>query len=181
MMINGYASISNIHFFNNSNVHLKNNPGKNKKLTEEEKEKIEELKRIDQRVRSHERAHLSAAGGIAISGANYSFVAGPDGKRYAVAGEVNIDTSPGKKPEETIEKAQRIIRAALAPADPSPQDRRVAAKAMQMQMKAKQELLRENQDKKQENENQNSDVNNNIITSTYKALKIFKNKLNIVV
>ncbi|HEX6736041.1 MAG TPA: putative metalloprotease CJM1_0395 family protein, partial [Azonexus sp.] len=53
--------------------------------------------------------------------------------------DVSIDTSPGRTPEETIAKARQIRAAALAPADPSTQDRRVAAAASQMEMQALQQ------------------------------------------
>ncbi|EXI72179.1 MAG: SprA-related family protein [Candidatus Accumulibacter sp. SK-11] len=74
------------------------------------------------------------------SGASFSYAIGPDGQRYAVGGEVGIDTSPGRSPEETLDKAARIRAAALAPADPSPQDRQVAAMATRMAMQASMEL-----------------------------------------
>jgi hypothetical protein len=57
-----------------------------------------------------------------------------------VAGEVGIRISPGRTPEETIRIAARVRAAALAPADPSPQDRRVAAQATRMQMQAAREI-----------------------------------------
>jgi hypothetical protein len=99
------------------------------------------LKSRDQEVRRHEQAHLSAAGGLASGGANFSYQTGPDGKRYAVGGEVNIDTSPVPgDPHATLRKAQQIRRAALAPADPSPQDRAVAASASAMEISARQDL-----------------------------------------
>ncbi len=101
-----------------------------------ELEKIRALQKRDREVRQHEMAHLAASGGLAISGATYSFRRGPDGVFYAVGGEVNIDTSPGRTPQETMQRAETIIRAATAPAEPSAQDRAVAAKARQMVMQA---------------------------------------------
>lgn len=110
-------------------------------LSEEEKKKVKELQATDRQVRSHEQAHLAAAGGLASGGANFQYETGPDGKRYAVGGEVNIDTgSVDGDPKATLRKAQQIRRAALAPADPSPQDRRIASEATAMAAKAQQEL-----------------------------------------
>jgi len=104
---------------------------------------VAELKSADQRVRSHEMAHLAAAGGLARGGASYSFRTGPDGKRYAVSGEVSIDTKPvDGDPKATLTKAMQIQRAALAPADPSPQDRAVAASAGSMASQAQAEISR---------------------------------------
>ncbi len=113
------------------------------KLSEEDQRKVDELEKIDRRVRTHEQAHVSAAGGYARGGANYSFVTGPDGKRYANAGHVNIDTSEESTPEATIRKAEVVRKAALAPADPSPSDRQIAADAAKMAQNAQRELAME--------------------------------------
>lgn len=109
----------------------------------QQQSEIETLKARDREVRSHEQAHLSAAGGIAVSGASFQFVTGPDGQRYAIGGEVGIDTSAvAKDPEATLRKAETIRRAALAPAQPSSQDYSVASKAAAMANKASLELLK---------------------------------------
>ena len=112
-------------------------------LTEEDQKQIEELRKRDQEVRTHEHAHVAAGGQHVRGGVQYDYQTGPDGKRYAVGGEVSIDTSPESDPEDTIRKAQTIRQAALAPAEPSGQDRRAAAAAAQMEMKARQELIEE--------------------------------------
>ena len=102
---------------------------------------LQELKKRDREVRTHEQAHLAAAGSHARGGPFYEFQRGPDGQRYAVSGHVKIDTSevPGD-PEATLRKAEVIRRAALAPAEPSSQDRSVAAKASSMAVEARQEI-----------------------------------------
>jgi hypothetical protein len=83
---------------------------------------------------------LAAAAGL-VRGVSFTYVRGPDGKRYAVGGEVSIDTSPVRgDPEATIQKAQQIRAAANAPANPSSQDRAVAAQAARMEQVARQEL-----------------------------------------
>ncbi|MGD8781495.1 MAG: putative metalloprotease CJM1_0395 family protein [Ignavibacteria bacterium] len=46
-------------------------------------------------------------------------------------------------PEATIKKAQQIRRAALAPSEPSSQDRSVANQAAAMEAKARAELMEE--------------------------------------
>ncbi len=106
-----------------------------------EQAEIAKLRKRDQEVRTHEQAHMSAAGGLVRGGATFSYQRGPDGKQYAVGGEVNIDTSPvAGNPEATIQKAQKIRAAALAPANPSAQDRAVAASAATLEAQAQQEL-----------------------------------------
>lgn len=111
--------------------------------SKEEQQKVSEMKQRDREVRAHEQAHLSALGGYRAGGPKFAFEQGPDGQRYAVSGEVPVDTSSEPTPEETIRKAQTIRRAALAPADPSPQDRAVAQQATQMGINARQELTSE--------------------------------------
>jgi len=110
-------------------------------LTEEEKREIEKLRSIDRKVRSHEMAHVIVGGPYIKGGPYYKYVTGPDGKRYAVAGEVKIDVSEEKDPEKTIKKMQIVRRAALAPADPSPTDRRIAAEASAKEAKARAKLM----------------------------------------
>lgn len=106
-------------------------------LTPEALALIDKLKARDTEVRQHEQAHLAAAGGLAVSGAAYTYQRGPNGVDYAVGGEVHIDTSPGRSPEETITRAHTIEAAALAPAEPSGADRSVAAQAQQLEQQAR--------------------------------------------
>lgn len=113
-------------------------------FSDEVQQVINQLKARDAEVRAHEQAHLAAAGGLATGGASYVYQTGPDGKRYAVGGEVGIDTSPvAGDPEATMQKAQAIRRAALAPAEPSSQDMRVASAATQMEAQARVELAQQ--------------------------------------
>jgi hypothetical protein len=61
-----------------------------------------------------------------------------------VAGEVAIDISPvSGDPAATLAKAEQVRRAALAPAEPSAQDRSVAAQATQLRTEALVELRAE--------------------------------------
>ncbi len=117
-----------------------------KALSEDERRQVEELKKRDREVRAHEQAHLAAAGGYAMGGARYTYKMGPDGKRYAVGGEVPIDVSevPGN-PQATLQKAMTVRRAALAPSNPSSADRAIAAKAAMMAAQARQEMARDSQ------------------------------------
>ena len=109
-------------------------------LNQAEAREVAQLQRTDVEVRAHEQAHLTAAGHYARGGATFDYKEGPDGKRYAVAGEVAIDTSREADPAKTISKMAVVRAAALAPANPSPQDRRVAAKATSLITDAQTEL-----------------------------------------
>lgn len=106
-------------------------------LSAEEQREVQRLRQIDRQVRAHEQAHMAAAAGLSTGGASFQYVRGPDGRQYAVAGEVSISVSTGSTPEQTIERARRLQAAALAPADPSAQDRAVAAQAAQLEMRAR--------------------------------------------
>lgn len=101
---------------------------------------LEQLRARDREVRIHEAAH-AAVGGRYAGSASFQYQRGPDGRNYAVGGEVSISTSPvSGDPQATIEKARTIRAAALAPAEPSAQDRRVAAEAAQMEVEARADL-----------------------------------------
>ncbi len=120
---------------------LRSGPVGKSELTEEEKQQVKELEQRDAEVRRHEQAHKAAAGSLATSGPSYEYQRGPDGSQYAVGGEVQIDTSEvSGDPQATIEKMEQVRKAALAPAEPSSQDRQVAAKAAQIEQKARAEL-----------------------------------------
>lgn len=118
----------------------------NETLSVQEQQQIQQLQARNQEVRAHEQAHLSAAGEIATGGASFTFATAPDGKRYAIGGEVNIDVSeaPGD-PEATLRKAEQIRRAALAPAHPSAQDQQIASRAIAMANQARLELFKQEQ------------------------------------
>lgn len=115
-------------------------------LTEEEQQKVKEMKERHEEVRVHENAHKSAGGQYAAA-PTYTYETGPDGKRYITDGEVSIDIGEEKDPQATIEKMQVVKRAAMAPAEPSGQDRKVYQEANQKEAAARQELA---EDKKEE-------------------------------
>ncbi|OZB19701.1 MAG: hypothetical protein B7X58_02295 [Marinobacter sp. 34-60-7] len=109
-------------------------------LTEAELKQLSELKARDREVRAHEAAH-QAVGGQYAGAISFSYQRGPDGAQYAVGGEVSIDVAPVQgDPQATIEKMRVVRAAALAPAQPSGQDRAVAAQAMQTMLQAQVEL-----------------------------------------
>ena len=109
-------------------------------LTEAELQMVQDLKQRDREVKTHEQAHLASAGQYARGGPSYTYQQGPDGRRYAIGGEVPIDVSREKTPEETIQKMRTVRRAAMAPASPSPADRSIAAAATAQEAQAMQEM-----------------------------------------
>jgi len=124
-------------------------------ISEQEQKQLQALRNRDREVRAHEQAHASVAGSLAKGGPIFEYQHGPDGRQYAVGGEVQIDTSAeAGDPKATIIKAQQIRRAALAPAQPSSQDQAVAAQASKMEATARAELASQ---KTQDPEARNTD------------------------
>lgn len=110
---------------------------------------ITQLSTRDKEVRAHEQAH-AAVGGRYAGAPSYTYERGPDGKRYAIAGEVSIDTGPvPNDPEATLRKMEVVIRAALAPAEPSAQDRQIAAQAAVQMAEARAQLAQLQRDEAQ--------------------------------
>ncbi|MCW8929291.1 MAG: putative metalloprotease CJM1_0395 family protein [Gammaproteobacteria bacterium] len=156
--------------------------GSSTELTEAELQEVEELKRRDAEVRAHEQAHSSAGGNLTQGGITFDYETGPDGKRYAVGGEVSIDTSAvAGDPQATLRKAQQIRRAATAPVDPSAQDRSVAAEASRMEAQARSEIAQQGRAKQvayiDENTpeidflGQQSDQNEKNVQNTYSKIQ----------
>lgn len=113
-------------------------------LSPDQQREVQQLQLRDREVKAHEAAHMAAAAGLVRGGMSFSYQTGPDGRRYAVGGEVSIDSSPvADDPQATLEKARQIQAAALAPAEPSSQDRSVAARATRMAMEARVELAQQ--------------------------------------
>jgi len=94
----------------------------------------------DRSVRSHEAAY-TAAGGAFAGSASFVYTRGPDGNMYVTGGEVSIHAPAGKTPEETIRNMEIVERAALAPADPSPQDLSTASAALMIAARARAQLM----------------------------------------
>lgn len=119
-------------------------------LSEEEQKVVDDLKARDAEVRRHEQAH-AAAGGPYAGSPSYTYQQGPDGRRYAIGGQVAIDASPIEgDPEATIQKLEIVRRAALAPAEPSGADRAIAAAATPGIQQAQAQLSAQRQEERQQ-------------------------------
>jgi len=117
--------------------------GQQTKQQQIDQQKLAELKKRDAEVRAHEQAHATVGGSLA-GAPSYQYERGPDGQQYAVAGEVPIDVAPvAGDPRATIDKMQQVRAAALAPAEPSAADRRIASEAQQQQLAAQAELVQQ--------------------------------------
>lgn len=89
-------------------------------------------KRFDQ-IYAHELAHQSTGGSLAGG-----IVMELDGNGVAVGGHVNIKTPVFDKrnPDECLKQAEIVYRAAMAPGDPSSQDKAVASNASNIMSQA---------------------------------------------
>ncbi|WP_434937988.1 putative metalloprotease CJM1_0395 family protein [Shewanella sp. HL-SH8] len=117
------------------------------KVAQAEQQIISELSKRDIEVKTHEQAH-KAVGGMFAQSPSFSYEKGPDGKRYAVDGEVQIDVGAvSGDPQATFNKMQKVYAAAMAPNQPSSADIRVAAEAVQKMNQAKAEMAELRQEK----------------------------------
>lgn len=128
-------------------------------LTQKEVQQVRELQSIDKNVKAHEAAHQAAGGGLA-GAASFTYTRGPDNQMYATAGEVPVSMQKGNTPEETIANARQIVAAAMAPADPSPQDYKIAANAAKMEFDARAEAMKLKAEESKEKEEKNKEKDN---------------------
>ncbi|MBB1388541.1 hypothetical protein H5185_03755 [Shewanella sp. SG44-6] len=138
---------------------------KQQQIEQAQTKQIEQLVQRDTEVKTHEQAH-AAVGGSLTQSPSYQYEKGPDGRRYAVEGEVSIDVSPvSGDPKATLSKMQKVYAAAMAPVQPSMADIRVAAQALQNMNEAHKQLI---QDRQQDTgstlNNQTSAESGNIFT-----------------
>ena len=134
---------------------------KKDKAENEKDSQVRELENIQREVIAHEQAHKAAAGEFG-GGISYTYTEGPDGKRYITGGEVPIKLRQGATPEETLRNMQQVQAAANAPADPSGQDRQVAAKAAAIASRARSEILHD----ESEHENAESGLTATVASGT---------------
>jgi len=116
---------------------------------------VRQLRARDREVRAHEAAHVAAGGSLVRGGPSFTYQTGPDGRSYAIGGEVQIDASGvANDPQATLAKSNQIRAAALAPANPSAQDLRVAANANQLASRARVDIAIQRREEAQLEENQ---------------------------
>lgn len=91
------------------------------------------IKNNFEKIYAHEKAHKNSAG--ALAGA---IVIEKNAQGIPVGGHVSIKmpTLNPKNPKRTIEHADTVINSAMAPADPSSQDYKVAAQAKNIKAQA---------------------------------------------
>jgi len=89
----------------------------------------------------HERSHMQTGGEFA-GAATYVYGKGADGKTYITGGEVSMKVPAGGDLERLSYALERVKRAAMSPANPSPQDMMTAAMASTRQASVNQEIVR---------------------------------------
>lgn len=88
---------------------------------------LEKFKSKDQDVRSHEQIHATI--GHTTTPISYTYQEGPDGKMYAVGGNVRLDTSIPQDPKAASYKLDQIKKAAAGPMDSSGADSMIVSAA----------------------------------------------------
>ncbi len=148
-------------------------------FSDEDKALIKNLEKRDAEVRQHEQTHIAAGSGIVRGGASYSYQTGPDGKQYAIGGEVQIDMSPVEgDPEATIRKMQQVQRAAMAPSEPSGQDYSVASSAKSNEAAARSELTSSESEDSDSSKSGINTSNNTLASNSSKLLSAYKSNSN---
>lgn len=146
-----------------NNQEAKGTLSANEKLSQEDKQIIADLKARDAEVKTHEQAHRAAAAGINASAPSYDYETGPDGKKYAVGGEVNVSFREGGSAESNVAKAQAMKAAALAPAQPSSQDLSAARNADALIVKFKEQQIQENEEIAKKSDDTDTTKNNDAV------------------
>lgn len=166
MIVNGSQSIQSSNPLDTSSSRRVNDVSRPSSSDPEDKTAIEaqkkqddsvlrQLRSRDREVRAHEAAHVAAGGSLVRGGPSFTYQTGPDGRTYAIGGEVQLDVSAvANDPAATLAKAGKVRSAALAPADPSPQDLRVAANANQLASRARVDLAIQRREEAQLEQNQ---------------------------
>lgn len=91
------------------------------------------IKKNYDEIYAHELAHKSAGGALAGS---IVIERNADGMPFAGHVDIKMPSLNPNNPQKTINDANKVIRSAMAPSDPSDQDYRVAAQAQSIKMQA---------------------------------------------
>ncbi len=91
------------------------------------------IKKNYDEIYAHELAHKSAGGALAGS---IVIERNADGMPFAGHVDIKMPSLNPNNPQKTINDANKVIRSAMAPFDPSDQDYRVAAQAQSIKMQA---------------------------------------------
>ena len=127
----------------------------------DENRMLQQLRARDREVRAHEAAHIAAGREYVRGGPSFTLQQGPDGRSYAIGGEVHLDASPiPNDPAATLSKAEIVRRAALAPAQPSPQDIQVASNASSMAARARIDLAIQRRNETEQTDNKQNVASN---------------------
>ncbi len=102
----------------------------------------QEMARKDHEVRAEESAKAALLGRYSKGGPRYQYETGPNGERFAVSGHVPADLAPTDDPERTLRKARTVKQANLGVGANSPEDMKIAARAMQLESTARAHLVR---------------------------------------
>lgn len=102
-------------------------------LRERQKQRDDLIQRNYNHIYAHELAHKSAGGSFAGA---ISIEKNADGTPVSGHVPIQMPVLDKNNPQKTIDHANTVIKAAMAPSDPSSQDYRVASEAADIKSKA---------------------------------------------
>ena len=88
---------------------------------------LDKFKKTDADIKSHEQIHASI--GQTTSPISYNYQEGPDGKMYAIGGQVRLDTSIPSDPKAAAFKLDMIEKAAAGPMNSSGADSSIVSQS----------------------------------------------------
>ncbi len=91
-------------------------------LSDNEQKAVNELKSRDKEVRLHEAEHMRNPELISVGGPKFTYAIGPDGKAYAIGGNVTLTTGKPKSPEDAMQKAMALKNSSMGVGEPSSKD-----------------------------------------------------------
>lgn len=106
-------------------------------LSDRDRAEVAELQARDGAVRREEQAHAAAAGALA-GPIQYDYRTGPDGRRYAVGGQVPIRDAVASSPEAAARAGGKLAAAAMSAQSPSAADYQAAADGYRIAAEANQ-------------------------------------------
>ena len=106
------------------------------RLSRAEEAQLDKLEQRDAQVKAHEQAHVMAAGGQAGM-PSYTYQTGPDGRRYAIGGAVNISIISNGDDQASLSQARTAERAALVNGEASSADMNTAQTAREVEARVR--------------------------------------------
>lgn len=117
-------------------------------LSLEDRQELARLQQQDITVRTRDMAYVAATAGVS-GGFTVRYETGPDGRRYAVEANVQLDTSDAATPEQSLAKARALRAALMSAGGDATRDASATARAAALEYRARAEIARAHRDLEQ--------------------------------